>query len=579
MVEHDVLVRGLGARNDSAPPLILQRTDENVIGVLIETLETEDAYAAVSGSKAKTKSKDGWLRLYQPVHRTFHVALVEVVCNQPGRPRLDPAKIDSAGLVIRRVARAGLRPNQFTQGWMSVGKKLRGWARIGPEDEVPDTGKDGTPPKPRKLDRDPDPTRRPAPSLGAPELGRALVKANLEDGAEDVTDLFVVPPQVCEKSGKTILFGLIPTVSSEMSEQPAPAITAAAFDVLAGQKDELKDSVLPVYLKTGTGVLFGSLALRYFTGRSAAQYGFFNTSLQAAQSLKRVVPSVDPNVPDPAVVLPSGFITNENDKKRLDGFLDFLRFLRVSLDVWGKSAESKKLRSLLSEILVPYSEQQLKDKTGRKADEVLAEAASALVAQTPGGATSFRFPYRWPAVSQTLADKIYKQMKTTLAGRLSALQPGVPRFEDPTARYYLRAFIRVKRDDGCPPDLVWSKESEPYVIVPWYENGALPPIQIQLPDISSENVKNLLPNVAFKMPRRLFNFLNTNNTKDLIDGKGSEGLDVGLMWICSFNISIIFVLAFIVMFMFLIILNIVFWWLPFIRICFPLPTVSERADS
>jgi hypothetical protein len=143
----------------------------------------------------------------------------------------------------------------------------------------------------------------------------------------------------------------------------------------------------------------------------------------------------------------------------------------------------------------------------------------------------------------------------------------------------VRAFVRVRRDDGCPPDLVWSEPSEDWRIVPWYESGVLPPIQIQLPDVSPDFLKALRPNVAFKMPRKLFNFLNSNNPKDLIDGGGKDGLDVGVQWICGFNISIIFVLAFIVMFMFLIILNIVFWWLPFVKICFPLPSVSRRDDA
>src|SRR4029078_7807570 len=120
---------------------------------------------------------------------------------------------------------------------------------------------------------------------------------------------------------------------------------------------------------------------------------------------------------------------------------------------------------------------------------------------------------------------------------------------------------------------------EPFAIVPWYENAVLPPVQIQLPDITSKNVRLLKPNVAFRMPKKLFNFLNQLDPKGLLDGNASEGGDFGLDWICGFNISIIFLLAFIVMFIFLILLNIVFWWLPFIKICFPTPSFSRRDDS
>jgi hypothetical protein len=555
MVGHDVILRGLGQGAKHGPPLILQRTDEDVIGVLLETLDAEDAYGAVAASQARARSKEGRLRLYQPVHRTFHVALIDVACDRPGLPRLDPAKIDSAGLVVRRVDRDGLEPFEFPQAWLSAGKKLRGWSRMDDSD------------------RDPEPERRHVVTAGAPEIGRrALLKARLEDGAEEVTDLFVAPPDVCQKAGRTLLYGLIPTVSGEMSESPAPPISAGAFDPPPGGKDDLKDGVLPVYLKAGTGVSFGGLASKFFTGRSAAQYFFFEDSDQAAASLR---PGQEGELSAAGQV----FLGSETDQKRLDRFIDFLRFLRVSLDLWGDGPDSRALRQLVAQILLPYTDQEDRDGGGRPADQVLLEACTALVAQVPGAATVFQFPIRWPAVSSSLADRIYAQVKTTLASRLSALQPGVARFEDQTAVYQLRAFIRVKRDDGCPPDLVWSDVSEPFVIVPWFENGVLPPVQIQLPDITSENVKSLLPNVAFKIPRRLFNFLNDNSPVDLLDGKGKEGLDIGLQWICSFNISIIFVLAFIVMFIFLIILNIIFWWLPFIRICFPLPSFSKRSDS
>jgi hypothetical protein len=554
MVDHDTLIRGLGGKGSSAP-LILQRTDENVVGVLLETLETSDPYKAVVDTVAKTRTTDGYLRLFQPVHRTFHIALVELICDRPGWPRLDPAKIDSAGLVIRRAFKANSSA-KFPQGWLSAGKKLRGWASM-PADYL----------------RDPDPFRRKVVSAGSPELARmGLEKARLDDGAEDVTPLFVVPPQICEKSGKTILYALIPTVSSEMSESVGRPLGPEIFNVKAGQKDDFKDAILPVYLKAGTGFGLGVLTNppafegdvgsgRTFTALSASTYTY----------LKGGIPTpIGSNPPTDA------------QKKQLDDFLDMLRFLHVSVDAFNTdkpSAEAVAIQAQLKKLLLPRNLKEAVDRKGRPANEALAEAAKALVAQVPNGPTSFTMPYSWPPVSKEISDEISNQIKTALARRLADMQTAVPRFEDLTARYRLRAFVRVKRDDGCPPDLVWSDESEQYMIVPWYENGALPPIQIQLPDIGPDFIKSLKPNVAFKMPRRLFNFLNSNNPKDLIDGKGSGGVDVGLQWICGFNISIIFVLAFIVMFMFLIILNIIFWWLPFIKICFPLPTVSTRDDQ
>jgi hypothetical protein len=540
MVGHDTILRGLGARADKAPPLILQRTEDDAIGSTLEQLTTSNPLEAVAPTRADDRDAQKTLRLYQPVHRTFHLALLEVVCDQPGRPRLDPTKIDSAGMVIRRVARRGLGEAKFPQAWLSVGKKLRGWQSLPASDR----------------DRDPEPLRRKIRSGGSAELAqRALEKARLVDGAEQVTPMFVAPPTVCSRAATTILYGLIPTASAEMSESSAPAIMPSDFDRQPGdtEKDDLRN-VIPRFLRANeNGMDLGGLAGLTFDMRAAA---YLTATGEVVQS--------------------------ETDRRLLSEFLNFLKFLRASLDAFGGSPEALALRGLLAQLKLPATFEERDLGHGRAADEALAQAVIALTAQDPddpASPQSFTMPVSWPPVSKSLAADIFAQIKKGLAARLSDAQPGVPRFDDPTARYQLRAFVRVRRDDGCPPELVWSEPSEPFSIVAWYENGVVPPIQIRLPDITSKMVRALKPNVAFRIPKRLFNFLNENDPKNLIDGKGKEGSEFGLEWICGFNISIIFVLAFIVMFIFLIILNIVFWWLPFIRICFPLPTFSRRDDT
>lgn len=540
MVGHDSLLRGLGATSDSGPPLILQRTDDDFLGVTLEQLRSPNPFAAVLPSRASVRDEDQILRLYQPVHRTFYVVLVDAYCFQPGFPRLGPEKIDSAGMVIRRVDRRrppGATPaNPFPQGWLSVGKHLRGWQTLA------------------DVDRDPDPTRRPVVTGGHPVIAaQAMERARLGDGAEQVTPLFIAPPEVCAAAGRTILYGILLTASSEVSESPAPSISPSDFELPGANSTNNLRSVIPRFMRRQAPPLsLCGLAGLTFTGSSAA--GFMDAG--------------------------GTLITGRKDKLLLTEFLNFLRFLRVSLDAFGGSADGDTLLALLAEISLPDTQADVDSGTGRRADLALQDAVNALVAVPDAdNPTTFVMPRQWPAISEDLGDRIYEQIKTGLAARLSAAQPGVPRFDDPTARYEVRAFARVKRDDGCPPDLRWTTPSEKFSIVPWFENGVLPPVQIQLPDITSKNVKLLKPNVAFRLPRKLFNFLNELDPKGLLDGKGSEGGDFGLDWICGFNISIIFMLAFIVMFIFLILLNIVFWWLPFIKICFPIPTFSSRDES
>jgi hypothetical protein len=539
MVSSHGALRGLGSSVDAGPPLILQRIDDDFVGTTLEQLQSSDPYQAVLATRADARTTDQTLRLYQPVHRTFHLLLVEAYCPQPGRPRLDPTKIESSGMVIRRVARQ-LGPkegptNHPPQGWLSVGKRLRGWSTL----DDPDG--------------DPDPLRRPVATAGHPSIAaQALARQRLSEGAEQYTPLFVAPPDVCEASRRTLLFGVIPTASAESSESAAPPFSPDDFEHPGANPNNNLANAIPRFLRRRDAAFsFGALAGRTLSGISAA--GFTDTA--------------------------GASIGDDDDKALLTEFLNFLRFLRVSLDAFGGAPDAEALLLLLSEIQLPYSQEDLQRGTGRRADQELAVAASALVQQVPGGPKTFVMPRGWPVITQDLGDRIYARLKSSLAARLSAAQPGVARFDDPTARYQLRAFMRVRRDDGCPPQLVWSEPSEPFAIVPWFEGGARAPVQIQLPDITSESVKSLRPNVALRLPRRLFNFLNDLDPKGLLDGKASEGKDIGLDWICGFNISIIFMLALIVMFIFLILLNIVFWWLPFIKICFPIPTFSSREES
>src|SRR5207249_934447 len=132
-------------------------------------------------------------------------------------------------------------------------------------------------------------------------------------------------------------------------------------------------------------------------------------------------------------------------------------------------------------------------------------------------------------------------------------------------RYRLRAFVRVRQDDGCPPVTYWSDYSEPFTIAPWYESGDAPPVVIQLPDPTDRNfLRNLKPNVAFAVPEGLQAVLNGNSPKQFLDGNGKQGSGAGgIDWLCQFNLPIITLCAFIVLNIFLQLFDIVFRWMLF----------------
>lgn len=64
--------------------------------------------------------------------------------------------------------------------------------------------------------------------------------------------------------------------------------------------------------------------------------------------------------------------------------------------------------------------------------------------------------------------------------------------------------------------------------------------------------------------------------KQLAEGDVGAPGGIGIGTVCSFSIPIITLCAFIVLMIFVQLLNLVFWWLPFLKICFPVPTAPEE---
>ena len=166
--------------------------------------------------------------------------------------------------------------------------------------------------------------------------------------------------------------------------------------------------------------------------------------------------------------------------------------------------------------------------------------------------------------------------EAAMRARWTRLAPARRRFEDAAMQFHLRCFVRVDPEDGCPPRIAWCNPSPPFRLKPWYESGDAPPVQIELPPLSLDSLSKLKPNVAFKVPPELQQFMDKLNLKDAIDGKVKKGLNISFGMICGFSIPLITICAFIVLQIFLVLFNILFFWLPFIRICIPFPKISNN---
>jgi hypothetical protein len=535
MVAHATYLRGLGG--DGAAPLLLKRSDEDFVDGVLRELR-DPALAALLATRANDRDNRRTLRLFQPVHRVYHLALFEAACAMPGAPRLDPDKIDSSGMVVRRTA-SSLGSGMFGEGWMTGPRGPVGWRKLASLEAA-------------RLD--PDPAQRRLPDQGNALINQKLAEVVNRDGVygEEILPLYVAPPDVCAAAGRTVLFGLIPTTSAETGDAP-PLEQPYDDGDIANQ--------VPRFFKAGKAVSIDRIAGRAFTYESAER----TTRGSGHEFSDAASPPLD-DVRDSDT-------TSVRTAKQMHGFLGMLKVLAIQLDAFSGAPDAKKLRDALSAITL-----ELPGGRTESADRYLSRAADVLV-MSPGSGASVALPTTWPELTNRTADAIKSAFGKILQARFAAFTPRATRFDDPNARFRVEAFIRVQRDDGCAPELVWSPPSEPYAVAPWFDNSSTPPVLVRLPPLDRNNIKKLKPNVAFVVPKNLFNILSCNSPEDLAAGKGKDCGSFGIDWICGFNIPIITLCAFIVLNIFLSLFNIIFFWLPFIKICFPLPAKLKELAS
>lgn len=515
---HPVIVGAPRGLARSRQPWLLQRNDDDFIPATLEDLRSTPGLARLRGLRAQANNGRGTLKLFQPIQRQFHLAVVEAWCDTPGEPRLDPAKVQAAGMVLRRLGAQG-RP----EGWMKSNGRVRGWvplSRVG------------------GADADPAAARRAELALtGVPDIDRQLAGFAREnpDNAlqEQVIPLYVAPPDVCTEAGQTLYYGMVPTVSGEISEADARFGAAEGVDFGPGSK------------------------------------AFLDHLVQALRGEAMDLPRAGETV--------SGNWLKDSDQHgadtRLVRFVLMLRQLASEFDAFGTpdNAILQALRPLQLPLKRRAGETQQRSV---RADDFLGKA-NTLVLEQGSVSGSVEMPESWPAMSGSQAQRLAAALHAAMQARFAAMKGKAGRFEEPDARYQLRAFVRLKPEGPCPARIVWSEPSDPFVIAAWYEGAGAPPVQIALPDPSDRNLlKALKPNVAFIVPPSLQNLV-SGSPQDTLGGNPPKN-NLGLTWICGFNIPIITICAFLVLNIFLTLFNLAFGWLFFMKICLPFPKIPPK---
>lgn len=514
--------------------------------------ERRDALLASRASTpAGALADDGTalIKLFQPIQRRFHLALIEAWCDIPGTPRLDPTAVEAAGLVVRRqrpraqtdpqlagTENRERKPSSVLEGWMRSGERPMGWL---PVDQL----EGGEP--------DPLPAIRAARrATGVASLDRLLLPL-LNDQAgsgleEDVMPMFVAPPDTCKSAGRTLYYGLVSTTSQERASAPQDIETA--LELLEQGNGFFHHLISPLQGKAFT---FPTLP---------AQASSFDASFKSAfEALVREQAPIDAEAAGGPRAKGESWI-----------FHQLLMQLAVEFDAFGPSEASQRLRATLRKIHLSYREgngaQRLfgplaTDEFLHRAVRVLLEGEEDLTVPMPRA---------WPLLTDPLRSELHDRLRILLRERLNALAGRRGRYDQENATYKIRAFLRLKPRDGCPGKTVWSDYSDPFVIAPWYDSAGTDSVQIPLPDLTDRNqLRSLKPNVSFVVPAKLADLLQSNGA-DLLEGK-SSGASMGIQWICGFSIPIITLCAFIVLNIFLSLLNIFLGWLFYIKVCIPFP--------
>jgi hypothetical protein len=548
MVSHYITVHGVDMSGTAQTrPVLLQMNDDDFPARFLKDLATQEQPQISSATPVALSSQPPYPVLYQPVQRMLNVAMVKLNCDTLGCPRVDPKRILSAGVVVRRAYRwpgANGSPAwddvNTLEGWMRDSTGKFGWMTLGP----------------KQCDLDPDPTKRPQLSSGQPDIDSQLALMALSVAfTESTTPAFAAPPATNASLNRTIVYAVVPTSSSDISDtQPLtpPNINQAG---LISSLPALLYSPMPV-----TAPIPGvTVDARWMSD------DFLNLLYPSPV----VTSSSTPPAPIPPQQPPIQIA-------QFQMFSLALRMLHTTFGAFDPTPQGAAILNILNKYNVQF------DPSANPPTMAMGDFySSAKVAlldydafATPAATmTTVTMPTTWDAITSADQTALLAALTSALTPKSQTMLAPQGRFQDATRLYRLRIFFRLKPESPCTnPQLVWSQLSDPFRIAAWYESSQRPYAPISLPDPATA-IQSARPNCAFHVPATLMGAMQGTTLSGLMQGNTGGG-GVGLGWICGFNIPLITICAFFVLNIFLSLLNIIFFWLPFIKICIPFPEPS-----
>lgn len=618
---HAVVLRGLGAERGLGPaqPTLVARTEDDFVAAVQALLAEQGGAAKLADAMALLPRDDqGHFKFYPPVQRVHQLVLVEACCAQPGFPRVDPRRIDSAGMVIRRPVVDAHSPTPSWLGWQRRGEQPVGWVQLAAR---PAHGVVA------ELD-EPDAERRQPHEL----TGNAHIDAKLQElvrrksaspvantpPSERVIPLHPLPEALCKALGRTVLLGYLPVATDEVVDSDEPTRGAPDAAEVQALQDHLmhylrwapakalpraRDAIDPSWLEAigqapdGVGEVAGTLAQgRWVQTLMQLHLEFDITSTEPeAAGLQQAFGGYRVAYVDDSAQAAASFLVNEwltelckaaptwqsTQAAQLVADVFDVRFrtpVVVALyAVWVAHGRPRMDGAALSDweaewLVLERIRRFLAGSTLRPALDFVRDAIDVLTGDATPSKTVVQ-PDFWGDVQYAVDEAFASAAAARVRQREASMFSGAgKRLSEPGTPLAVRCFVRLKSPEGCPPTLAWSAYSDLFSVAPWWETGSAKPRVIDMPDPFDRGVlRKLKPNIGFAMPGRLGNLMSPSNIDKLKNGdKPSEG-GFDIDWICGFNIPIITLCALIVLMIFLQLMNIIFWWLPFIKICLPIP--------
>ncbi len=458
-----------------------------------------------------------------PLHRSFHVFCCEVTCACFGHPALDPARIESAGFVIRRQGgdqeMAWTMEDGIEVGWQPV---------VGGQ-------------------RDPDVHRR----IAALGLKRRQTGSGFVPYAGEVTHP-LHPWLLRDRDGcnHTLLFGYLPLGGSYYQRETPDASDLQDFVDEAAQSLPWPFGFRDRARKPGKRYREPHFVLV----QAGVPSGPFHELLR---------------------VLVSRYHLGESgldDNAALLALCDRLVF-----------EHGGTLAAYLTDCFAAEGGNPLVAWLARN-DELREASAQTTALPLPTGAGVLTGTLSLSAADAQEFRQLLGQRLLTQVGEAGREIP-LPRFaqgDDDVFRVI--PFVRYRDECDCVR-IHWAEDaacSELFRVASPHDPESSRPSLVQMPSLSdlrrgmARGVSMLTPPDTFAMLNaiRLGKGVSSDAVPEQPPGGGG-----GLQWICSFSLPVVTLVAMILLMIMVTLFNLLFFWLPWVRICLPFPKIGKKGGS